>query len=159
MATTIASQLQAIRSSIQREAEPTKRPFTRPSVIFNPKEAADIDVDTILSIALLGKPVNFFFKTFSNSNFWTNFHEFLQHERIKTRFAGLEDLIKLDARFENYKSTLFSQKSRELDRELLGGKENAKINISISSYLRLLAGFLHLPAALRTLEYLIRRYK
>uniref|UniRef100_A0A2P2MAU7 HEAT repeat-containing protein 1 n=1 Tax=Rhizophora mucronata TaxID=61149 RepID=A0A2P2MAU7_RHIMU len=57
MATSIASQLEAIRSVIQTDSEPRKRPITRPSILFDPKEAADIDVDSILSIALSGLEV------------------------------------------------------------------------------------------------------
>lgn len=41
----------------------------------------------------------------------------------------------------------------------MGIEENNKINATISSYLRLLSGHLELPASLKTLEYLIRRYK
>lgn len=55
MASSIASQLQAIKSLIIADTEPPqKRPFTRPSILFNPKEAADIDLESILSIALSG---------------------------------------------------------------------------------------------------------
>ncbi|KAK3217662.1 hypothetical protein Dsin_011632 [Dipteronia sinensis] len=125
MATSIASQLQAIKSFVLADEEPLKRPFTRPSILFNPKEAADIDLDTILDIAL----------------------------------SGLEVLVSVDERFRNYKHDLFSLKSKDLDRELMGIEENNKINASISSYLQLLSGHLQLPASLKTLEYLIRRYK
>ncbi|KAH9647919.1 hypothetical protein KPL70_025376 [Citrus sinensis] len=125
MATSIASQLQAIKSLVLADEEPLKRPFTRPSILFNPKEAADIDTDTILNIAL----------------------------------SGLEVLTSVDGRFRNYKNDLFSHKSKDLDRELMGIEENNKINATISSYLRLLSGHLELPASLKTLEYLIRRYK
>ncbi|KVI04528.1 hypothetical protein Ccrd_017155 [Cynara cardunculus var. scolymus] len=125
MATSIASQLQAIRSIVKADTDPLKRPFTRPSILFDAKEAADIDLDTIFSLAL----------------------------------SGLEVLVSLDERFGNYKNDLFTHKSRELDRELLGIEDNNHINASISSYLRLLSGHFMLPSALRTLEYLIRRYK
>ncbi|XVE56436.1 hypothetical protein DITRI_Ditri04bG0009000 [Diplodiscus trichospermus] len=125
MSSSIASQLQAIKSFIQADSEPQKRPFTRPSILFNPKEAADIDIDSILNIAL----------------------------------SGLEVLVGEDERFRNYKNDLFSCKSKELDRELMGVDENNQINASLSSYLRLLSGHLQLPASLKTLEYLIRRYK
>ncbi|CAB4271187.1 unnamed protein product [Prunus armeniaca] len=55
MATSIASQLEAIKSVIQADTEPSvKRPFIRPSILFDAKEAADIDIDTIFSIALQG---------------------------------------------------------------------------------------------------------
>lgn len=125
MTTSVASQLQAIRSVIQTGLESKKRPITRPSILFDPKEAADLDIDTILDIAL----------------------------------SGLEVLVSADERFKNYKNDLFSHKSKELDRELMTGEENKHINSTISSYLRLLSGHLQLPASLRTLEYLIRRYK
>ncbi|KAL0547236.1 hypothetical protein IC582_017165 [Cucumis melo] len=125
MASSIASQLQAIKSFVQADSEPLKRPFTRPSILFDPKEAADIDVDTIFSIAL----------------------------------QGLEVLISLDERFGNYKNHLFSYKSREQDRELMSDEENKRINATISSYLRLISGHFLQPSSLKTLEYLIRRYK
>ncbi|KAL5979881.1 hypothetical protein ACLOJK_038993 [Asimina triloba] len=125
MATSLASQLLRIKPFVQGEAGGRKRPFTRPSVIFDPKEAADIDAETILSIAL----------------------------------SGLEVLIQADERFRRYKDTIFSHKSSDLDRETMVIEENKKIDASIASYLRLLAGFLQLPSALKTLEYLIRRYK
>ncbi|XP_022736221.1 uncharacterized protein At3g06530 isoform X4 [Durio zibethinus] len=125
MGSSIASQLQAIKSFIQADSEPQKRPFTRPSILFNPKEAADIDIDTILNIA----------------------------------WSGLEVLGGVDERFRDYKNYLFSHRSKELDRELMGVDDNNQINASVSSYLRLLSGHLQLPASLKTLEYLIRRYK
>ncbi|GAV79488.1 LOW QUALITY PROTEIN: BP28CT domain-containing protein/U3snoRNP10 domain-containing protein [Cephalotus follicularis] len=125
MATSISSQLQAIKSFIQVDSDPQKRPFTRLSILFEPKEAADIDIETILGIAL----------------------------------SGLEILIGVDQRFRNYKNDLFSNKSKDLDRELMGIEDNNRINASINSYLRLLSGHLQLHAALKTLEYLIRRYR
>ncbi|CAL5015590.1 unnamed protein product [Urochloa decumbens] len=120
----IASQLQAIKSAIGAAPEPARRPVTRPSVLFDAKEAADIDLRAILPIAL----------------------------------SGLEHLASVDGRFTRYNSTLFRETSLEVNREQLTPKENDKLNKSISSYLRLLAGYLHLPSALKTLEYLIRRY-
>ncbi|KAL5215279.1 hypothetical protein ABZP36_004431 [Zizania latifolia] len=63
-----------------------------------------------------------------------------------------------DERFRRYSNTLFSETSLEVNRERLTSKENDKLNKSISSYLRLLASYLQFPVALKTLEYLIRRY-
>lgn len=122
MATSLVAQLQRLAVP---DAEPRKRPFTRPSILFDPKEAADIELDTILNIAL----------------------------------SGLEVLISIEERFNKYKNDLFSYGSRELDRELMGIEENNRINASIYSYLQLLSGYFELSAALKTLEYLIRRYK
>lgn len=65
----------------------------------------------------------------------------------------------MDERFRNYKNNLFSYKSREQDRELMGEEENKRINATISSYLRLISGHFQQPSSLKTLEYLIRRYK
>ncbi|XP_076957841.1 uncharacterized protein At3g06530-like [Bidens hawaiensis] len=125
MATSIAAQLQAIRSIVTADADPIKRPFTRPSILFDAKEAADIDIDALFNLAL----------------------------------SGLEALVSQDERFGNYKNDVFAHKSKDLDRELMGIEENNQINASVSSYLRLLSGYFLLPSALRTLEYLIRRYK
>lgn len=75
------------------------------------------------------------------------------------QISGLEALVKADERFRNYKNDLFSNKTRELDRELMNNEENSRIDESISLYLQLLSGYLHLPASLQTLEYLIRRYQ
>lgn len=72
---------------------------------------------------------------------------------------GLEVLIEKEERFRNYRNDLFSYKSKELDRELVGIEDNDGINASIRSYLRLLSGYLELSSAVNTLEYLIRRYK
>ncbi|XP_065871790.1 uncharacterized protein At3g06530 [Euphorbia lathyris] len=57
MATSIASQLEAIRAVVHIDSEPRKRPITSPSILFDPKEAADIDVDTILTVAISGLEV------------------------------------------------------------------------------------------------------
>ncbi|GER49927.1 ARM repeat superfamily protein [Striga asiatica] len=126
--TSISSQLQAIKTILNASSDPEpgrRRPLTRPSVLFDAKAAADIDLDTIHGIAL----------------------------------SGLEGLINSEVRFSNYKNDLFSHQSKELDRELVGQDENKRIDVSISSYLRLLSGYLEFSSALKTLEYLIRRYK
>lgn len=126
MATLIAAQLQTLKSLIKTTtAEPLKRPFTRPSILFDPKEAADVDLDTLLGLAI----------------------------------SGLEVLTSTDERFRIYKNDLFSHKSRELDRELMNIEENKGINVTICSYLHLLSSYFQHSSALKTLEYLIRRYK
>lgn len=56
-------------------------------------------------------------------------------------FVGFEVLVNIDERFRNYKSDLFSYKSREFDRELMGIEENNYINVLISLYLRLFFGY------------------
>ncbi|GMH10729.1 hypothetical protein Nepgr_012570 [Nepenthes gracilis] len=53
----IALQLQAIKSIVKGATEPLTRPYTRPSILFDPKEAADIDIETIHNIAYSGVEV------------------------------------------------------------------------------------------------------
>ncbi|KAG4402850.1 hypothetical protein GLYMA_02G290200v4 [Glycine max] len=125
MASSIASQLEAIRSFAKTDSDPLKRPYTRPSILYDPKKAADISTETIFTEAL----------------------------------RGLEILIGMDERFRNYKNDLFSHRSIELDRELMGIEQNNQLNVSIASYLRLLSGYFLHTSALQTLEYLIRRHK
>ena len=55
MATSIASQLEAIRTIVKADNDLAhKRPFTRPSILFDAKEAADIDIDTLFNLASSG---------------------------------------------------------------------------------------------------------
>ncbi|XP_074584883.1 uncharacterized protein At3g06530 [Curcuma longa] len=116
----VAAELQAIRAAAK--VAPVAK--VRPSVLFDHRTASDIDLRTILPIAL----------------------------------SGLDVLIESDGRFNRYKDTLFSQTSLELDREKMVPAEEAKVNKSICWYLQLLSGYLQLHPALKTLEYLIRRY-
>jgi len=75
-------------------------------------------------------------------------------------FLGLNVLISTDDRFRNYKYSLFSPQSIKLDRGLMTEDANKELNSSlINPYLRLLSGHFVNPAALQTLEYLIRVYK
>ncbi|XP_004517296.1 uncharacterized protein At3g06530-like [Cicer arietinum] len=57
MASSLASQLEVIRSIALADPAPLKRPFTRPSILFDPKKAADTDTESIFSIALQGLEV------------------------------------------------------------------------------------------------------
>lgn len=55
--TSISTQLQAIKTVLNASTDPEPgkgRPLTRPSILFDSKAAADIDLDTILDIALSG---------------------------------------------------------------------------------------------------------
>ena len=74
-------------------------------------------------------------------------------------FAGFNELTRLDGRFEQYSKSLFSRAGSEQNRELMDREANAKLDQQIEGYLRLLSGYYLNPAATKTLEYLIRRYK
>ena len=75
---------------------------------------------------------------------------------IRDRF---NELTRLDGRFEQYSKSLFSRAGSEQNRELMDREANAKLDQQIEGYLRLLSGYYLNPAATKTLEYLIRRYK
>lgn len=163
MATSMEAQLQAVRASLRGREDLSSRPVTRPSVLFDPREAADIDLRTILPIAISGESLPgspnlsrpqgsvYFACVGSVADSWLIFP-------VDER-AGLDVLVVHDARFGSYRSTLFSHTSLELDREKMEPKDELKVNKSVSSYLRLLSGYMQLPAALKTLEYLIRRFR
>ncbi|CAH1443960.1 unnamed protein product [Lactuca virosa] len=50
--TETATDAQAIRLIVKADTYPLKRPFTHPSILFDAKEAADIDLDTLFNLAL-----------------------------------------------------------------------------------------------------------
>lgn len=60
MATSLASQLQGLRAVVKADGEELKRPFTRPSILYNPKDAADLSNDEILDGALTGTRENLY---------------------------------------------------------------------------------------------------
>ena len=76
-----------------------------------------------------------------------------------SHLPGFNELTRLDGRFEQFSKSLFSRAASEENRELLDKEANKKLDQQIESYLRLLSGFYLNPAATKTLEYLIRRYK
>ncbi|CAM6083052.1 unnamed protein product [Calypogeia fissa] len=123
MASTLASQLQAL--AVAGGGATSSKPSARPSLLFHPSQAADIDLQTIFTLSE----------------------------------TGLDDLITMDGRFKAFKKTLFSIESSQIDRELQAKEYNAKLNKSITTFLRLLSGYVMLTSAHQTLEYLIRRYK
>jgi hypothetical protein len=55
---TLTSQLKTLATT---DSAPQKRPFARPSILFDPKEAADKSTETIYTIAAQG---NFIFHIF-----------------------------------------------------------------------------------------------
>jgi U3 small nucleolar RNA-associated protein 10 len=76
-----------------------------------------------------------------------------------SHLPGFHELTRLDGRFEQFSKSLFSRAASEENRELLDREANKKLDQQIESYLRMLSGFYLNPAATKTLEYLIRRYK
>lgn len=72
---------------------------------------------------------------------------------------GFEDLCRLDARFEQYASTLFSEQSQDEDRTQMTAAENAELDRRVDAFLRLIGGKLRLMPAIKAVEWLIRRFR
>ena len=72
---------------------------------------------------------------------------------------GFEDLCRLDSRFAQFKTTLFSKQSQEEDRTQLTAAENEKLDKRIESFLRLTGSRLRLMPAIKAIEWLIRRFR
>ena len=62
-------------------------------------------------------------------------------------------------RFQAYSTTLFSPSTLTLDRDQLTHEELTALNKSISGFLRLLSPYFLSPGALKTVEYLLRKYR
>lgn len=73
--------------------------------------------------------------------------------------AGFRELCERDARFEAFGNTLFGQAAVDLDLEAKTPEANRKLDASVASFLGLLADHLLLPAAMQTLEFLVRRLR
>lgn len=73
--------------------------------------------------------------------------------------VGFEQLCRLDARFQAYAKSLYSQGTIALDRTQLTAEDNANLDNTITAFCRLLCAYFLLPPAFKALEYLIRKFK
>ena len=77
----------------------------------------------------------------------------------KICFQGFEELCQLDARFARFQSTIFSEESQEQDRTQLNKAENEELDRQVDAFLRLVGGRLRLMPAIKSIEWLIRRFR
>ncbi|KAL7819830.1 armadillo-type protein [Trichoderma gracile] len=75
-----------------------------------------------------------------------------------TCHQGFEELCQLDARFNPFQQTLFSEQSQDQDRNQLTIAENAELDRHIEAFLRLVGSRLRLMPAIKAIEWLIRRF-
>nr|XP_014340340.1 PREDICTED: HEAT repeat-containing protein 1 [Latimeria chalumnae] len=94
------------------------------SLLFEPKEAANLDRDTFFAIGC----------------------------------TGLDELIGLDASFEEFQSILFSQSSKSLERSVQTKLVNQQLDDSISLFLTRVSPYFMLKPAHKCLEWLIHRF-
>ena len=62
-------------------------------------------------------------------------------------------------RFEPFTRTLFGNGGLDIEREQQTTEESKKVNKSLDGFLEILSPFFLRPAATKTLEYHVRRYK
>lgn len=74
-------------------------------------------------------------------------------------YEGFEDLCRLDSRFAQFNTTLFSEQSQEEDRTQLTAGENEQLDKRIEAFLRLAGSRLRLMPAIKAVEWLIRRFR
>jgi hypothetical protein len=97
----------------------------KPSLLFDVKQAADIDRETIFIVS----------------------------------FKALEELEAQEPRFAQFKQNLFSNASKDNDRNLMTKIQNQQINEQISLFLRYLSPFYLQSQSFKVLEWLIRRFE
>ncbi|KAF9385202.1 HEAT repeat-containing protein 1 [Podila verticillata] len=97
----------------------------RSSFLFDSKQAADYDIDTIFSIGA----------------------------------NGISELKQLDPKFGAFEKTLFSESMKNVDRVLQSKEDNAKLDESITLFLRQLSPYFLVKPAGKALEWLIRRFR
>ncbi|PNY23677.1 U3 small nucleolar RNA-associated protein 10 [Tolypocladium capitatum] len=76
-----------------------------------------------------------------------------------TCYPGFEELCQLDARFARFRSTIFSEESRDQDRTQLTAAENEELDRQVEAFLRLAGSRLRLMPAIKAIEWLIRRFR
>lgn len=71
---------------------------------------------------------------------------------------GLEELIGIDARFEKFSSTLFSEASLLFDRNVQTPEILTQVTKTLEAFINLIAPFYHVNPSLKAMEWLVRRY-
>ncbi|KFG86150.1 U3 small nucleolar RNA-associated protein [Metarhizium anisopliae] len=72
---------------------------------------------------------------------------------------GFEELCQLDNRFARFQSTIFSEESQTQDRTQLSASENEELDRQIEAFVRLAGSKLRLMPAIKSIEWLIRRFR
>ncbi len=84
-------------------------------------------------------------------------------QSFQTIFAlcheGFEELCQIDGRLSQFSSTLFSEQSQDEDRTQMTAAENAELDKQIEAFLQLSASRLRLLPAIKSIEWLIRRFR
>lgn len=74
-------------------------------------------------------------------------------------FEGFQELCSLDARFEDFGRTIFSEQSKAEDRTQINPAQNKELDAAIESFLGLVGGRLQLSPAVKAVDWLVRRFR
>lgn len=74
-------------------------------------------------------------------------------------YEGFEELCQLDSRFAQFSTTIFSEQSQDEDRTQMTAAENAELDKKVESFLRLAGSRLRLMPTIKSIEWLIRRFR
>ncbi|KHN99530.1 U3 small nucleolar RNA-associated protein [Metarhizium album ARSEF 1941] len=74
-------------------------------------------------------------------------------------YPGFEELCQLDNRFARFQSTIFGEESQNQDRTQLSASENEELDRQIETFLRLAGSKLRLMPTIKSIEWLIRRFR
>lgn len=74
-------------------------------------------------------------------------------------FEGFQELCSLDARFEVFGRTIFSEQSKAEDRAQINAAQNKELDVVIEAFLGLVGGRLQLSPAVKAVDWLVRRFR
>ena len=78
-------------------------------------------------------------------------------DNLISGLSGLEELVKLNPKFEEFHLSLFDLSSRSLERSVEDKKANKKLNKIIRKFLLLLSPYFLIKSAHKALEWLVNR--
>ncbi|KAJ5082985.1 U3 small nucleolar RNA-associated protein 10 [Penicillium argentinense] len=74
-------------------------------------------------------------------------------------YEGFRELCSLDARFEEFARTIFSEQSKAEDRTQMNAAQNKELDSVIEAFLALVGGRLQLSPAVKAVDWLVRRFR
>ncbi len=74
-------------------------------------------------------------------------------------YEGFEELCHLDARFQRFAATIFSEQSKNQDRTQMTSAQNEELDAVLEEFLLLVGSRLALRPALKAVEWVIRRFR
>ena len=77
----------------------------------------------------------------------------------ETCLEGFEELCRLDSRFTQFASSVFSEQSKKEDRTQMTAAQNQQLDAVLEEFLNLVGGKMLLKPAMKAVEWLVRRFR